>query len=137
MNAINSNSSGQHYVYLCAPYFLTTFTLYPETLFLIPSLSIRELILAYDAGADGWDAITFHNKVDNAVGRCRQADPGLKAPRFQSLFVKRIHSAFNLNLVSVSLHHYSAGPAVLIGKTKGGALFGGFNPLAGSGGHMS
>ena len=36
-------------------------------------------------------------------------DPSFKAPRFQTLIVERIHSAFNLTLVFLSLTQYTTG----------------------------
>ena len=41
-----------------------------------------------------------------------QADPGLKAPGFQVLITEKDSSAFNLNLVYLSLRHYTKAAAM-------------------------
>ena len=49
--------------------------------------------------------------VETTVRRCK-LDPRLKAPGFKNLKLKRIHSAFNLNLVFLSLPPLHDGTAV-------------------------
>ena len=62
-----------------------------------------------EGGAGGSRA---HLRLLRIQARRCKLDPGLKAPRFQSLIAERIHGAFNLNPLFSSLRHYIQVPVL-------------------------
>ena len=69
----------------------------------------RAVLAGKDAAkkqVETWRKEFFDNIDKLKVGEEVQADPGLKAPRFQSLIAEMDNSAFNLNLVCLRLTQY-------------------------------